>query len=122
MADYDLDAFDMGTLNEAKEMTGKRFVQMIEYYLEDGQMYLDAIKDGLEAGDKDKVAQAAHPFKSSSRSLGAGAVGEIAEHMELIAKEALENGADIEALKPLVPQLEEAFIKASEKLKEFLGE
>ena len=114
---YDLDAMDMDMLNEARTLLKKRWPEMVEGYLEDAQMYIDNIKNGFANDDKQAVASSAHPLKSSSTGMGVTGLGEIAKKVEYDAKDAIENGGNIEHLQELMPLLEEALKRAGPKLR-----
>lgn len=115
---YDLDAFDTELFEEARSIMKARFPDMIEGYLEDARMYIDKIKEGFEASDKNMIAQYAHPLKSSSAGIGIASVSAIAKDMEYGAKDAIENGSDVESLKELLEPIEEAFRRAGPRLEE----
>lgn len=118
--DFDINEFDIDVANEVKDMVGDRFSTMIEYYVEDAENYINAIKSGLESGNKEQVAQSAHPLKSSSRSMGGMGIGSIAEHVEHTAKQAMETGADIDELNNIIPLIEEAFVNIKGRLESLL--
>ncbi|MDH5723580.1 MAG: Hpt domain-containing protein [Alphaproteobacteria bacterium] len=120
--EYDLDAMDMDVLNEAHTLLKKRWPEMVEGYLEDVHMYIANIKAGFESGDKQAVASSAHPLKSSSNGMGVIGLGEIAKKMEYDAKEAIENGGNIDHLQALVPLLEDALSRAEPKLRATLDD
>ena len=89
---------------------------MIDGYIEDSKIYIDQIKEGVVDCNKEKVAQNAHPLKSSSASIGIISVANIAKDFEYKSKEAMETGADINHLETLVQPLEEAFFSCGRYL------
>lgn len=115
---YDLDAFDAALFQEAHSIMKDKMPIMVEGYLEDARMYIDKIKEGFESGDKNTVAQYAHPLKSSSAGLGIMSISTIAKDLEYGAKEALEDGSEIGHLQALLDPIEEAFQRAEPRLKQ----
>lgn len=104
------DVLDMEALQQAKATTKKRFPTMIEYFLEDMDGYIHDIKAGLEKEALKEIARATHTIKSSSKSLGAVAVSNVARDMELTIRDLLEGkGGSLSMVTPLIHELEKAF-------------
>ena len=89
-----------------QELMGDKFVLMIEKYTESTAEYLSNIQTGMSEDDAEKVQNAAHPFKSSSASLGFIAVSEAAKKIERDAEEASKSGAALDSLQDDCKKLE----------------
>ncbi|MCF8495140.1 MAG: response regulator [Alphaproteobacteria bacterium] len=113
---FDPDAFDPAILEETRLLLRGGFSETVEDYLEDAAAYIRDIKDGLEKGDADKAARGSHPLKSNSKALGLMAVSAAAESINLLTREAAKSGASIEAARPWLKNLLEAFERAEKRL------
>lgn len=107
MTDYT--AIDGNIYNEVRDVMGDAFSGMVEAYLEDAVEYIQSIKEGFADGDKDKVAKAAHPLKSSSSGLGLSAFGELAKRIEYTARGCIENNTSLDSISNDVNELEDAY-------------
>lgn len=116
-----MSTFDYNTLNSLKDRMEEKFPMLVECYLEDGQGYIDTIKNQFPAGDLDSLIAAAHNLKSASGLLGAIKVHEVAGKLEysgkamLVAKDE-EDVENIERLLPLYDSVYRAFAEAQEVL------
>lgn len=117
-ANFDITKMDMEELEGTKAILKKRFPEMIEGYLEDTEMYLKGIEEGLKGGDLEKIAKNAHPLKSSSAVLGVLGVSDIARAMEETAKA----GGEIDTIRSFVAPLKEALDYAVPKLRVLLDD
>lgn len=72
--------FDMRIVQEAKDTMKTKFPLMVEYFLEDSQIYVNDIKSGKT------VTEAAHTLKSSSRQMGAVKLSNIAREIEEVSR------------------------------------
>lgn len=83
-------ALDQDALNQLRELdpdgsTGV-FAQIITSYLTDAPAQIDQIRMALGANDMATLVRAAHSLKSTSLSLGATRVSEIAREIETAGK------------------------------------
>ncbi len=101
---FDTTAMNMEELQEARAILKKRFAQTIEEYLEDAEMYVKGIEQGLAQGDLEEVARHAHPLKSASRGLGVDGLASISATIEQTSK----TGGTIETITPFIEPLKEA--------------
>ncbi|MBN1379744.1 MAG: EAL domain-containing protein [Gammaproteobacteria bacterium] len=69
-----------------QENAGNAYLEMIEVYLEDQVLYLDAIDKSIKEEDRQLLKRSAHTLKSSSRHFGAIKLGELCETIENIAE------------------------------------
>lgn len=107
------DKLDMTAVNELKELMGPAFPALVERYKVQSTKYIQSITTGIAESDAEKVAQAAHPLKSSSKQLGASDLYELAKTIELEAKE---HGAITDTLNAAFEPLEDEFKLACDAL------
>ncbi|MCB1652179.1 MAG: response regulator [Alphaproteobacteria bacterium] len=110
--DFDLDAFDMQMLEQSAALLKEDLPVAVEEYLEDAAAYIRDIKDGLESDDAEKTARGSHPLKSNSKNFGLSAVSQIAEAVNMLARQ-----DDLDSARPLLAQLQSAFNRAERKLR-----
>lgn len=80
------DPIDMAALERLKRLGGERLaVRMIDLCLETGPRRVRAAQAGELQGDWEAVGRAAHSLKSSAGNVGALAVQELAQRLELHA-------------------------------------
>jgi HPt (histidine-containing phosphotransfer) domain-containing protein len=108
---------DMSALKQLIELFDGDATDVIESYVSDSATQLDVMTNALNEGDDAALARAAHSLKSSSRSLGALVVGNLAEQIEMSARTAASSGA----VKALLPQLRRALSQVEPLLKAELG-
>ncbi|MBV1883790.1 MAG: Hpt domain-containing protein [Pseudomonadales bacterium] len=77
---------DMETLQELKEVMEDEFGILIETYLEDSTMRVDALRAALVARDADELRKAAHSFKGSCGNIGAPTLADLCHQVESIGK------------------------------------
>ncbi len=99
---------DMEVVEELLALTGdsdpELLLDLINMFLEDAPNKLEAMTEGLAKGDLEQVAHAAHSLKGSAGNLGI--------RMVQADCDALQNAGwqnQVEAVRGLVPQLEENF-------------
>ncbi|WP_321393541.1 Hpt domain-containing protein [Emcibacter sp.] len=63
-----------------------QFGMVLEKYMADGRGYIVQLREALQQNDLKAMADIAHPFKSTSKQIGADAVASIAEEIELNAR------------------------------------
>ncbi len=73
---------DKQALISLQENAGSAYLEMIEVYLEDQILYLDAMDKALREEDRALLKRSAHTLKSSSRHFGAHKLGELCEKIE----------------------------------------
>ncbi len=79
---------DRGVLDVLHENAGNAFIEMIEVYLEDQLLYVDAINKAIKTEDRELLQRTAHTLKGSSRNFGANYLGDICMYFEEAAIEA----------------------------------
>jgi CheY-like chemotaxis protein len=113
LAEFDLDAFDCETLAQSAALLKDEMVIAVDEYLEDAAAYIRDIRDGLAENDAEKAARGSHPLKSNSKNFGLSAVAQIAEAINNEARK-----GNLSPVESLLPQLQEAFSRAENKLRE----
>lgn len=108
---FKVDTFDMQILEQTAALLKDELAIAVEEYLEDAASYIRDIREGLEASDADKAARGSHPLKSNSKSFGLTSVSQISEAINAQAR-----AGDMETVKTLLPQLQQAFDIAERKL------
>lgn len=106
------------TLAQIKNLMGDKFTALIESYLEDSARYLAQAEEALAEGNAQLLANAVHPLKSSSATLGVMTVSKLASGLEHKA-DALhqQKEGDLSALLPLLEDLRRSFVESERILK-----
>ena len=106
-------AVDSGALVRLDRIGGNDFVvEMIELFLENAPLRLQAAREALEGDDLTTLHRSVHSLKSTAANLGARALQATAQ-----AAEARANEHDLEALPPLLDDLDRQFDEACSELK-----
>lgn len=108
---------DEQALDQLTEMLDGDATDIIESYLSDSRGQLDAMTKALNEGDLKALERAAHSLKSTSRSLGARKVADLAEQTEAAAR----SGAPQTTLKPLIGKLRFAVSQVEPRLKSIVA-
>ena len=87
-------------------------LDLIELFLDDGPGKVEAVIRGLEQGDCEKMERAAHSLKGSSGNLGAQALQDACERLQLAS-----SGNDLESSRQLAPLVQSHFDQACEALR-----
>ncbi len=112
---------DFDTLEQMKDLMGDKFGSMIEKYLSSSAKYIKQAEEALTNNNAKLLADCAHPLKSSSASLGAMRVSELAADLEHRADEIHESGGgDLSALSTMLSDLQTSFVKSEAALKEVI--
>ena len=93
------------------------FRNLVERYAADADRYLAAVKNAIDTGDAAALREQAHALKSSSRSIGARAVGELSEKLEALGRSGQLDGGTA-----LVVDLERALADTIPKLRRSAAE
>jgi CheY-like chemotaxis protein/HPt (histidine-containing phosphotransfer) domain-containing protein/anti-sigma regulatory factor (Ser/Thr protein kinase) len=99
------EAVDPAIFQHLRELFDGDVDEVIDSYLQDSVGQLAVIAEALEQADIATVGRSAHSLKSSSRSIGALAVGKIAERLEAAVRS---GGCTLEELKPICAELRSA--------------
>ena len=108
------------TLEEAQNLMGERFGTMVQYFLEDTQMYFQEIERGVKENNAELAVAPSHTIKSSAKQLGADRVSAIAELIEELCRNMIESkNSDIPQLQQLTDELKKEIDAATPELNKF---
>ncbi len=115
---------DWTAFAQARRDLGDGFVRLFGYFREDGAKAIAAIEGAVRQGQAAPIVLPAHKLKSEAREFGAEALAELAEDIELSARDCVEwrqNPADlveqVVALRPLYEATVQAIDEATNPLK-----
>ncbi|NML06387.1 Hpt domain-containing protein [Sphingomonas sp. G-3-2-10] len=77
--------------SQARAELGANFVRILGYFREDGVKSVSQIEDAMRSQSAAAMVLPAHTLKGESRQFGADPLAEIAEMIETIARECVEN-------------------------------
>lgn len=77
---------DEAALNELREIMGDDFRLLIDTFIGDSKLRLDAIKDAIVRGDSNELRSAAHSFKGSALNLSAGKLTALCKTLEQMGR------------------------------------
>jgi HPt (histidine-containing phosphotransfer) domain-containing protein len=86
-------------------------VELVELYLQDAPVKINAIRQAVAQADRDSLTRAAHSLKGSSGTLGVRQLASVCEELEFLADDALTSDATA-----LVDRLQEEFVRVREVL------
>ncbi len=112
---YDL--IDMRIFAETKDVMGDDMSAMIEQYIQSIPDYLNKMKNALEENSKIGIAEAAHPLKSSSGSLGATQLKTICAQIEKYGR----TDTEIDIIKPLIEKADSISYITIKKMRELIS-
>ena len=122
------DIIDWIAFQAARSELGGDFIRILGYFREDGTKSVDAIEAAVRANNAVAIVMPAHTLKGEARQFGADALGDIAEIIEMHARQCIEWGHTPEdmiehvvKLRPLFAQTFEAFDKEINPLVERRG-
>jgi len=99
-----LPVFDRASFMSRISNDGEFARQIIETFLEDVPLQLEALARAIDAGSVDKAANFAHRMKGASANLGCEALRETAGDMEAAGR-----AGDMDAVRELFPDLQKKF-------------
>ncbi len=85
--------------------------EIVQLFLENGPSRMDQIRAAVDGEDLDAPERGAHSLKSSAANVGAQHVQRFASEVELAA-----SGGDLQTVRNLIPNLEEAYAQATREL------
>ncbi len=85
--------------------------EIVQLFLENGPLRMDQIRAAMDGEDLDVPERGAHSLKSSAANVGAQHVQRFAGEVELAA-----SGGDLQTVRDLIPNLEEAYAQATREL------
>jgi len=112
---------DLSIVEETKSVMKDKFPMMVEFFLEDGEEYINAIKKAMEAKDASQVVSPSHTIKSSAKQLGAIKLSEYAKKAEELSRSiSEEKNGDISELQSICDSLYQSFDEVVPELKKQL--
>jgi len=107
---------DAATFADLQATAGEDFVrELVDTFLEEAPLMLDALRSALAAGNADAFRRAAHSLKSNSDTFGAFALGALARELEL---KGLDHAQQTQRSTPPLQPLEHEYARVAAALRE----
>ena len=91
--------------------------EIVRLFLENGPTRVDQIRGAMDGDDLDAPERGAHSLKSSAANVGAQLLQKVASELELAA-----SVGDVNRVRDLLPNLEQAFAQAAQELEVIVKE
>jgi len=111
VAEADAALVDWKEFGQARAVLGAGLVRILGYFREDGVKSVAKIEEAMRALDAVAIVIPAHTLKGEARQFGAGALGDLAEEIETVARRCVEYHQDPEELIEQVVALRPCFEK-----------
>ena len=109
----DSQVLDPGALERLKEWGGEKLVaQMVRLFLKNSGTRMDQIRKGVSEENPEESEWGAHSLKSSAANIGAEGLRTLATQVESASLD-----KNMDRLKELLPQIEEAYSVVMEELR-----
>ena len=109
---------DPAALERLEEWGGPGLTkEIVQLFLDHGPVRMDQIRGALDGEDLEVPERGAHSLKSSAANVGAHHVHRVAGEVELAASE-----GDLQRVRELIPDLEEAYAEATPELEVIVEE
>jgi len=105
----DRDLVDWTVFGRARSELGAGFVRILGYFREDGVKSVAAVEAAMREQNAAGLVIPAHTLKGESRQFGAEPLGELAERIEMIARDCVESRETPEEALKLVVGLRPLF-------------
>lgn len=102
---------DWTAFQKARTELGAQFVRILGYFREDGVKSLGEIEEAMRAHNAAALVTPAHKLKGDARGFGATPLSDLAEAIEMIARDCMENRDTPEEALPHVIDLRPLFEK-----------
>ncbi len=103
---------DPAALKRLEEWGGTKLSkEIIRLFLDNGPVRVDQIRGAMDEDDLEVPERGAHSLKSSAANVGAQQLQDIASELELAA-----SGGDLQRVRDLIPNLEQAYARAAGEL------
>jgi HPt (histidine-containing phosphotransfer) domain-containing protein len=111
---------DAATYADLEATAGEDFVrELVDTFLEEAPLMLDALRAALAAGNADAFRRAAHSLKSNSDTFGAFGLGALARELELKGLAHVQNLQQAQpASAPPLQALDDEYARVALALKE----
>lgn len=90
MPDETLPLIDWNGFARTRAQLGGSFIRILGYFVEDGLKSVSAIEDAIRSGNAAAMILPAHTLKSEARQFGGERLGQLAEDIELYARQCVE--------------------------------
>ncbi len=91
--------------------------EIVQLFLDHGPVRMDQIRGAMDGEDLEAPERGAHSLKSSAANVGAHHVHKVASDVELAASD-----GDLQRVRELIPNLEEAYAQATRELQVIVEE
>ena len=91
--------------------------EIVQLFLDHGPVRMDQIRGAMDGEDLEAPERGAHSLKSSAANVGAHHVHKVASDVELAASH-----GDLQRVRELIPDLEEAYTEAARELEAIVEE
>jgi HPt (histidine-containing phosphotransfer) domain-containing protein len=81
---------DWAGFSSARSELGADFVRILGYFREDGAKSVVAIEDAMRSADAAAMVLPAHTLKGEASQFGADALADLAEKIEIVARQSVE--------------------------------
>lgn len=85
--------------------------ELVEIYLEDGQLRVNELGEALAAQDPDQLAKTAHKLKGSSANMGANDLMNLCQQLE-----ALGRAGSLEGVSGILQEVQQEFVRVKKAL------
>lgn len=109
MANMDLQIVDWAELAETRAQLGGSFIRILGYFREDGIRSIETIEAAMRGGDASAMVMPSHKLKSEARQFGGERLGQLAEDIEMHARQCVETRETPEDYVDRVVQLRPLF-------------
>lgn len=109
MANMDLQIVDWASLAETRGQLGTSFIRILGYFREDGVRSIELIEMAMRSGDAPAMIMPSHKLKSEARQFGGERLGQLAEDIEMFARQCVETRETPEQYVDRVVQLRPLF-------------
>ncbi len=96
---------------QTRAVIGSDFVRILGFYREDAAKNVVAIEQAFRARDAVAMVRPAHTLKGDSLQFGGEALGKLAEHIEQVARQCVEDRSPPDALAADIPRLRPMLIE-----------
>ncbi|MFM6854012.1 MAG: Hpt domain-containing protein [Sphingopyxis sp.] len=90
MPDMTQPVVDWTIFAQTRAQLGSAFVRVLGYFREDGMESISAIENALRASNAAAMVAPAHKLKSEARQFGGERLGQLAEDIEIYARDCVE--------------------------------
>lgn len=99
-------------LEQLRELMGDGYIELLDAYLEDAPVRINAMKEAIEDDDLETISREAHTFKGSSSNMGALELVSLCDDLERCS-----GGGLREQLAEKISQLHERFCVVEDLLR-----